>query len=121
MDEYKFEIKEDIFSARMPLISEKEYKQLNSDIEGFARAITKLVIVDKNMAIAQHIIRKQQEKIEQLEAEKKEAIKYCKSKSTFQTFGDEQLERSLEMYVNKTKNEILEILKGEKNGNSKSR
>ncbi len=77
-DECKFEIKEDTFSAKMPLISKQEYKQLNSNIEGFARAITKLVIVDKNMAIAQHIIRKQQEKIEQLEAEKTEAIEKVK-------------------------------------------
>ena len=79
-DECKFEIKEDTFSAKMPLISKQEYKQLNSNIEGFARAITKLVIVDKNMAIAQHIIRKQQEKIDQLEAERKEVIKKTEDK-----------------------------------------
>lgn len=43
------------------------------------------------------------EKVEKIE-------KYCKTKSKFQTFGDEQLERAIEMYVNKTKNDVLSLL-----------
>ncbi len=121
-DECKFEIKEDTFSAKMPLISKQEYKQLNSNIEGFARAITKLVIVDKNMAIAQHIIRKQQEKIEQLEAEKTEAIE--KDNKVLRFLLELKKELTEELKYNSTKREarpqlsivdkILEIMKGEK-------
>lgn len=43
------------------------------------------------------------EKVEKIE-------KYCKTKSKFQTFGDEQLERAIEMYVNKTKKDVLSLL-----------
>lgn len=43
------------------------------------------------------------EKVEKIE-------KYCKTKSKFQTFGDEELERTIEMYVNKTKNDVLSLL-----------
>lgn len=119
-DECKFEIKEDRFSAKMPLISKQEYKQLNSNIEGFARAITKLVIVDKNMAIAQHIIRKQQEKIEQLEAGRTEVISYMQrmivmTKEAIKNLADtkyyyerQEMKAKLEVYE-----EILKLMKGE--------
>lgn len=40
----------------------------------------------------------------------KKIKRYCKTKFTFQTFGNEQLQRVIEMYVNKTKNDILNLL-----------
>lgn len=40
----------------------------------------------------------------------KKVEKYCKSKSIFQTFGDEQLKRTIEMYVNKAKSDVLNLL-----------
>ena len=38
------------------------------------------------------------------------AIKYCKEKSTFQTFGDFELQNVLEIYINRLKHRILDIL-----------
>lgn len=40
----------------------------------------------------------------------KKALKYCNSKSTFQTFGDENCKRILDTYISKTKFEIKRIL-----------
>ncbi len=40
----------------------------------------------------------------------KKAIKYCKEKSTFQTFGDFELQNVLETYINRLKHRILDIL-----------
>ena len=50
---------------------------------------------------------------QELEKEKeknKKAIKYCKEKSTFQTFGDFELQNVLETYINRLKHRILDIL-----------
>ena len=40
----------------------------------------------------------------------KKAIKYCREKSTFQTFGDFELQNVLETYINRLKHRILDIL-----------
>ena len=40
----------------------------------------------------------------------KELKKFCKSKSTFQTFGDTELQKILETYINRLKHRILDIL-----------
>ena len=40
----------------------------------------------------------------------KEIKKFCKSKSTFQTFGDTELQKILETYINRLKHRILDIL-----------
>lgn len=40
----------------------------------------------------------------------KKAIKYCKVESTFQTFGDFELQNVLETYINRLKHRILDIL-----------
>ena len=51
------------------------------------------------------------EKERQADKEKiKELKKFCKSKSTFQTFGDTELQKILETYINRLKHRILDIL-----------
>lgn len=75
----------------------KEHKAIvaNIDTEFFFR-FTDIVLQALDNSIPK-------EKVEKIE-------KYCKTKSKFQTFGDEQLERAIEMYVNKTKKDVLSLL-----------
>lgn len=72
------------------------------------------VIEVLNKSILQYI-EQLETKLKEHETREQKIIEYCKSKSTFQTYNNEQLKRALELYVNRTKNDILEIMKGEKN------
>lgn len=116
IDECKFEIKEDTFSVKMPLLSAKECTEINRNIDGFARAITSLVIVDKNMAIAQQIIRQQKERLELFEDKHNKALNYIyelkKQLTKELNYRSTAREAKIQLTI---VDSILEILKGEKN------
>ena len=46
----------------------------------------------------------------ELEEKNKKVMKFCKNKSTFQTFGDEEMQYVLETYINRLKHRIIDIL-----------
>lgn len=69
-------------------------------------------VLEEHQVTLELIIRYKELKAE-LEKEKeknKKVIKYCKEKSTFQTFGDFELQNVLETYINRLKHRILDIL-----------
>jgi len=54
---------ETTFKISMPLITEQEIKDIDNNFDEIVRQVTKQVVRDKELAIAQHIIQKQQEEI----------------------------------------------------------
>ncbi len=50
--------------------------------------------------------------LEDKENKLKKVEKYCNSKSKFQCFGDNLIEKTLDTYINSTKCEILRIIGG---------
>ncbi len=69
-EEIEIDHTKDSFCVRIPLITEQELKRIDDNLESITDEITKQVIHDKDLAIAQHIIQKQKDKIDQLEQEK---------------------------------------------------
>ena len=59
----------DSFCVRIPLITEQELKKIDDNLNSITDELTKQVIHDKDLAIAQHVIQKQKERIDQLEFE----------------------------------------------------
>lgn len=53
----------------IPLLTQEEINGININMNEIIEQFTKMVIKDKDLAIAQHIIKTQQEKIEKLEQE----------------------------------------------------
>lgn len=53
----------------IPLLTQEEINGININMNEIIEQFTKMVIKDKDLAIAQHIIKMQQEKIEKLEQE----------------------------------------------------
>nr|DAQ49113.1 MAG TPA: hypothetical protein [Caudoviricetes sp.] len=53
----------------IPLLTQEETNGININMNEIIEQFTKMVIKDKDLAIAQHIIKMQQEKIEKLEQE----------------------------------------------------
>ena len=54
------------FKATVPLITEDEMKIINNDFDSTINKFLKMIINDKDLAIAQYIIKKQQEQMNEL-------------------------------------------------------
>ncbi len=52
--------------ATVPLITEEEMKKINDDFNNVTNKFLDIIIKDKDLAIAQYIIKKQQEQINEL-------------------------------------------------------
>ena len=79
IEEIKIDHTKDSFCVRIPLITEQELKIIDNNLNNVINEITKQVIKNKDLAIAQHIIQKQEEKIDQLEQENKRLTNTNKS------------------------------------------
>lgn len=66
-EEIEIDHTKDGFCVRIPLITEQELKRIDDNLDGITDEITKQVIRNKDLAIAQHIIQKQKERIARLE------------------------------------------------------
>ncbi len=69
---------ESVYSVRIPILTDLEKQKIDNNLDDIAKEYTKALLKEKDMVVAQYIIKKQQEKIEQLEAEKQEVINYLK-------------------------------------------
>lgn len=58
----------------VPLINDNEIRQIDNYLDDIVHQFTKQLVHDKDLAIAQHIIQKQQEEIEKL---KKILLEVC--------------------------------------------
>lgn len=50
----------------VPLITDEDIKKINGDFDGIVHRFSKMIIHDKDLAIAQYIIKKQEEQINEL-------------------------------------------------------
>ncbi len=66
---------ESVYSVRIPILTDLEKQKIDNNLDDIAKEYTKALLKEKDMVVAQYIIKKQQEKIEQLEAEKQELEK----------------------------------------------
>lgn len=105
----KEEIEEDnTFKMSIPLITNAELNAIDNNLDDFVNQITKQVIHDKDLLVAQHIIKKQKEYIDQLETDKQKLIK--KLEEVCEKVDDEMADfEAIDL-----KHKILEVLKGEK-------
>ena len=74
-EEIGIEHEKDSFCVRIPLITEQELKKIDDNLDSITDKFTKQIIKDKDLAIAQHIIQKQKDKIDQLEQENNKQAK----------------------------------------------
>ena len=111
------------FEASIPLLTKEEINGIDINMNGIINKFTKMFVKEKDLAIAQHIIKRQQEKIEELEQKEsildkvtdklKEDIKndYCIKEYTSNEYG---ITGAKEYSVKPYAREILNIMEGEK-------
>ena len=61
----EFEEIEDGIKITVPLITEEDIRVINNDFDGIVNRFSKMIIKEKDLAIAQYIIKRQQEQIEE--------------------------------------------------------
>ena len=115
-DEYKFEIKEDTFSVKVPILTDLEKQKIDNNLYDIVEEFTKALIRDKDMAIAQYIINIQNKKIEQFEENNNKALNYIyelKEQLTKElNYRSTAREAKIQLRIVDI---ILKIMKGEKN------
>ena len=62
----EFEEIENGFKATVPLITEEDIRKINNDFDGIVDRFSKMIIKEKDLAIAQYIIKQQQKHMEEL-------------------------------------------------------
>lgn len=66
--------KDNTFKISVPLISNEEIRNIDNNFENIIEEFTKSYVKEKELVIAQYIMQKQQNKIDQLESEKQKLI-----------------------------------------------
>lgn len=104
------------FKISVPLFTEQKLTTIDNNFESFVNKITECVIKEKDLAIAQYIIKKQKYRIDQLETNNQKLIeklekdiKELDDNGYFEYLEERDLEKTIKILQ-----EILEILKGEK-------
>ena len=116
----KEEIKKDnTLKISMPLITDEEIRMIDNNFENIVKEFTKSFLKEKELVLAQYVMQKQQDKIDQLESDKQKLIEKLEKDivnitKTMQDgkHCDDYSRCRLKAYRTKTK-EILSILKGE--------
>lgn len=91
-------------SISMPLLTEKEMLEIDNNFNEIVNEVSKQYIKEKDLAIAQYIINKQQKELEQKESILDKVTEECMKQMT--TYEDS----ILEIFPQK----ILNIIEGEK-------
>lgn len=136
----KEEIENIKLGTSIPLLTQEEINGININMNEIINKFTKMVVKEKDLAIAQHIIQRQQEKIEELEQketildkvtdklkedmkESKEKIKYYENQYRLAKEKEDKFYmKSHHRQINRlqsrfeTLREILYIVEGEENG-----
>lgn len=118
----KEEIEQDnTFKISMPLITEEDKRKIDNNFETIVAEFTKSYVKEKDLVLTQYVMKKQQDKIDQLESDKQKLIekleedikhandniKHMKEKNILQTIA-----RELAIGMRDYAEEILSILKG---------
>lgn len=118
----KEEIEEsNVLKVKVPLITDEELRKIDDNFNNIVNEFLKNVIYDKELAIAQYIISKQQRYIEQLENKVKELEKVLDERFVYvtgaRTVYGRLMQLSKEIIVKddlKNRNEIKRLLKENK-------
>lgn len=108
LDISKEEIENNKLSVSIPLITDEDIRKIDNNFENIVKEFTKRYVKEKDLVLAQYIMKKQQDKIDQLESDKQKLIE--KLEEDKETLKKENADGTLQDYVIR----LLEILKGEK-------
>lgn len=110
--------KDNTFKISIPLITEEDKRKIDNNFETIVAEFTKSYVKEKDLALTQYVMKKQQDKIDQLESDKQKLIEKLEEDivnitKTLQDgkHCDDYSRNRLKAYRTKTK-EILSILKG---------
>lgn len=103
----KEEIENNKLSVSIPLITDEEIRKIDNNFEFIVKEFTKSFVKEKDLVLAQYIMKKQQDKIDKLESDKQKLIE--KLEEDKETLKKENADGTLQDYVIR----LLEILKGE--------
>ena len=113
--------KDNTFKISMPLITDEDIRKIDNNFENIVKEFTKSYVKEKDLVLAQYIMKKQQDKLDQLESDKQKLIEKLEKKIRYYEENDEILATSNDNYSDGTVikkiidefKEILSILKGE--------
>lgn len=63
--------KDNTFKISMPLITDEDIRKIDNNFENIVKEFTKSYVKEKDLVLAQYIMKKQQDKIDQLESDNK--------------------------------------------------
>lgn len=66
--------KENTFKISMPLITDEDIRKIDNNFENIVKEFTKSYVKEKDLVLAQYIMKKQQDKLDQLESDKQKLI-----------------------------------------------
>lgn len=101
--------KENTFKISMPLITDEDIRKIDNNFENIVKEFTKSYVKEKDLVLAQYIMKKQQDKLDKLESDTQKLIEKLEKIKYDLEFDRRQNNYS---YLYDIK-EILSILKGE--------
>lgn len=66
--------KDNTFKISMPLITDEDIRKIDNNFENIVKEFTKSYVKEKDLVLAQYIMKKQQDKLDQLESDKQKLI-----------------------------------------------
>lgn len=99
------------YKIKLPLITDEELLEIDKNWEYLIDKYLMMTLKEKDQLIAQYVMGKQKGKIERLNNIIDRAIEYIDKTDTFQIVHS--IDGYWEKLRNKTKKDLLEILKGE--------
>ena len=112
-------IEKDIkFTASIPILTQEEINRIDLNMNEIINQFTKMVVKEKDLVIAQYIIKKQEEKIKELEQKESILDKVTKFANKIATENAEKYNSENQKEVDFSEwnlaLEILNIIEGEK-------
>ena len=99
--------KDNTFKISMPLITDEDIRKIDNNFENIVKEFTKSYVKEKDLVLAQYIMKKQQDKLDQLESDKQKLIEKLEGVIQDDKMSDREYQFKRELAL-----EILEILKG---------
>ena len=111
--------KDNTFKISMPLVTDEDIRKIDNNFENIVKEFTKSYVKEKDLVLAQYIMKNQQDKLDQLESDKQKLIEKLEEKIRYFEENDELIATSNDNYSDGTVikrfidefKEILEILK----------
>lgn len=107
----KEEIEENnAFKISMPLITDEDMRKIDNNFENIVKEFTKIYVKEKDLVLAQYVMKKQQDKIDKLESDKQKLIEKLEEAIDFAKTSKDLISKAkIEVLEN-----VLKIQKGEK-------